>query len=143
MLVRLATLALLGSALVGWRPMDDSSLRLAESVEQTIHPTRQQCDRDLAVGRWYFGKHDYVAAIGRLKVIVTKCPATADMPEVLANLTEAFLARGAAIQAQTAVAVLERKFPGDPSTVVARNALGSAGLHPAEDVNSWISLALQ
>src|ERR1043165_487315 len=124
MLVRLATLVLMASALVGWRPMDTSSLLSVNQAEQGIHPTLQQCDRDLAVGRWYFGKHDYVAAIGRFKVVVTQCPAAADMPEVLAHLTEAFLTHSAAT-AQTAVAVLERKFPGDPSTIVARHPLGS------------------
>jgi hypothetical protein len=48
-----------------------------------------------------------------------------------------------ASQAQTADAVLERKFPGIQITVEARNALGSAGLIPVEDEKSWIALAFQ
>jgi outer membrane protein assembly factor BamD len=102
-----------------------------------------QCDNDLAVVRYYAGKRDYTAAIGRLKVVVQKCPTSSDTPEVLARLAEAHLVLGIASQAQTAVAVLERKFPSARFTVEARNALSSAGLTPVEDEKSWIALAFQ
>jgi outer membrane protein assembly factor BamD len=89
------------------------------------------------------GKRDYTAAVYRLKIVVQKCPTSSDTPEVLARLAEAYLVFGIASEAQTAVAVLERKFPGAQFTIEARNALSSAGLIPVADEKSWIALAFQ
>jgi outer membrane protein assembly factor BamD len=61
----------------------------------------------------------------------------------LAFLTERYLALGIASQAQTAVAVLEREFPGASSTIEASNALRSVGLAPAENEKSWIAAAFR
>ena len=140
MVVKFTTLILLGSTIAGWCQSDDEIIRIAES---TAIGTPSRCDSHLAVGRYYVGKRDYTAAIGRLKVAVQKCPTSSDTPEILAHLAEAFLAHGVASQAQIAVAVLERKFPGARFTVEARNALSSAGHNPVEDENSWIALAFQ
>ena len=139
MVVKLATLVLVGSIIASWRPPGDGMVRVAESTEIG---RQSQCDNGLAVGRYYVGKRDYTAAIGRLKIVVQKCPTSSDTPEVLARLAEAYLVVGIASQAQTADAVLER-FPGIQITVEARNALGSAGLIPVEDEKSWIALAFQ
>jgi hypothetical protein len=146
MAVRLATLALLGLSLAGWRPPDERMLWPAESLgadEQAVDSVAPQCDKDSAVGRYYFTRRDYVAAVGRFKIVVTHCPTSSDIPEALAHLTKIFLTLGIPSQAQTAVAVLERKFPSSQSTIEARNALGSVGLEPAEDEKSWITLAFR
>ena len=140
MVVKFATLVLVGSIIASWRPPGDGMVRVAES---TGIGTQSQCDNGLAVGRYYIDKRDYTAAIGRLKIVVQKCTTSSDTPEVLARLAEAFLVLGIASQAQTAVAVLERKFPSAQFTVEARNALSSARLIPVEDEKSWIALAFQ
>jgi len=140
MVVKFATLVLVGSIIASWRLPGDGMVRVAES---TGIGKQSQCDNDLAVGRYYVGKRDYTAAINRLKTVVQKCPTSSDTPEVLARLADAFVACGVASQAQTAVAVLERKFPSARFTVEARNALSSAGLIPVEDEKSWIALAFQ
>jgi len=140
MVVKFATLVLVGSIIGSWRLPGDGMVRVAES---TGIGKQSQCDNDLAVGRYYVGKRDYTAAINRLKTVVQKCLTSSDTPEVLARLADAFVACGVASQAQTAVAVLERKFPSTRFTVEARNTLRSAGLRPVEDEKSWIALAVQ
>jgi outer membrane protein assembly factor BamD len=135
MVVKFATLVLAGSVLASWQPPRDGMIRVAEGAGK-----QAQCDNDLAIVR-YYGKRDYTAAIGRLKIVIQKCPTSSDTPEALAHLAEAYLAFGIASEAQTAVAVLERKFASARFTVEARNALNSAGLNAVEDKKSWIALA--
>ena len=114
MVVKFATLVLAGSIIASWRLPGDGMVRVAESTEIG---RQSQCDNGLAVGRYYVGKRDYTPAIYRLKIVVQKCPTSSETPEVLARLAEAFLVVGIASQAQTAVAVLERKFPGAQFTI--------------------------
>jgi len=139
MVVKFATLVLAGS-IIASSPPGDGMVRVAESAGIG---KQSQCDDGLAVARYYVGNRDYTAAIGRLKILVQKCPTSADTAEALARLAEAFLVLGVASQAQTAVAVLERKFPSTRFTVEAGNTLRSAGLRPVEDEKSWIALAVQ
>ena len=140
MIARLAALVFLAMLLANWRPPEDGAIRVAESDggEQ-----QSQCEKDLAVGRYYVGKRDYVAGINRFRSIVQKCPTFSGTPEALAHLAKGYLILGIPLEAQTAVAVLERKFPGTQFTADARNALSAAGLEPLEDKKSWIALAFQ
>jgi hypothetical protein len=140
MVVKFATLVLAGSVIASWQPPRDGMVRVAEGAG-IGEPS--QCDGGLAVVRYYVGKRDYTAAIGRLKSVIQKCPPSSDTPEALARPAEAYLVFGIASEAQTAVAVLERKFASARFTVEARNALSSAGLVPVEDRKSWIALAFQ
>ena len=140
MVVKFATLVLAGSILASWRPPGDGMVRVAEAPESA---RLSQCDSDLAVARYYVGNRNYTPAINRLKIVIQKCPTSSDTAEALGRLAEAYLVLGVASQAQTAVAVLERKFAGTRFTVEARNALGSAGLVPVEDEKSWIALAFR
>jgi outer membrane protein assembly factor BamD len=138
MVVKFATLVLAGSIVASGQLPGDEMVRVAEGIGK-----QSQCDNDLAVGRYYIGKRDYTPAIHRLKILVQKCPTSSNTPEILARLAEAYLVFGIASEAQTAVAVLERKYPGARFTVEARDALGLAGLIPVEDEKSWIALAFQ
>jgi outer membrane protein assembly factor BamD len=113
-------------------------VRVAEGAGK---PSR--CDNGLAIVRYYVGKRDYTAAIGRLKTVIQKCPTSSDTPEALAHLAEAYLVFGIASEAQTAVAVLERKFASARFTAEARHALSAAGLVPVEDKRFRIALAFQ
>ena len=63
--------------------------------------------------------------------------------EALWLVTEASLALGLDTEAQTATAVLRRKFPNGRWSAEAYDSLRAAGLQPAEDAKSWISRALQ
>jgi outer membrane protein assembly factor BamD len=54
-----------------------------------------------------------------------------------------YLALGIGSEAQSAVAVLERKFPNGPWLAGAEAALKAAALAPAEDAASWISRAVK
>jgi outer membrane protein assembly factor BamD len=100
-------------------------------------------DQQMDVARYYLAKHDYVAALNRLKIVVTRFTTSQHLEEALVNLTEAYLALGIPSQAKTAVAVLSRRFPGGHWLARARAALTSAGLEADEDENSWISQTLK
>ena len=74
---------------------------------------------------------------------MTQFQASRHVEEALALLTEAYLALGDVAEAQTATAVLSRKFPHGHWCAEAHDALRAAGLEPAENETSWISRALQ
>jgi outer membrane protein assembly factor BamD len=63
--------------------------------------------------------------------------------EALARLVETCLALGIASEAQTAAALLHRKFPNGHWSAYANSLLRSAGLEPIEDESSWISRSLK
>jgi outer membrane protein assembly factor BamD len=132
MLVGLALLTFLNPALADMSSPDEGMLQLAESAGCS--------DRDMEVGLYYLSRHDEVAAVSRFRSVVTQCPTTSGAEEALAHLTEIFLKLGVASEAQTAVAVLERKFPGGRWTIDASDALRSAGLEPTENEKSWVAL---
>src|SRR5262245_56928625 len=110
----------------------------------TLAPTEveRHAGRHLAVGRSYFGEREYLAALGRLKIVVTQFPAWRQVEEALWLLTEAYLALGEDAEAQTATAVLRRKFPNGRWSAEASDSLRAAGLDAVEDARSWISRAL-
>jgi outer membrane protein assembly factor BamD len=99
--------------------------------------------RHLEIGRSYFGEREYLAALNRLKVVVTQFHGSRHVEEALWLLTEASLALGHDADAQTATAVLLRKFPNGRWSAEASDSLRAAGLQPAEDAKSWMSRALQ
>jgi len=103
----------------------------------------RQAGRHLDIGRSYFGEREYLAALNRLKVVVTQFHGSRHVEEALWLLTEAYLALGHDADAQTATAVLRRKFPNGRWSAEATDSLRAAGLQPAEDAKSWISRALQ
>jgi len=97
----------------------------------------------MEIGRYYVSKGDHGGGINRFKVVVTKFQASPHTAEALARLTNLYLSLGILSEAQTAAAVLARKFPDDPWAEVAREALSAAGLDPAEHEASWISRAFR
>jgi outer membrane protein assembly factor BamD len=103
----------------------------------------EHAGRHLDIGRGYFGEREYLAALNRLKVVVTQFHGSRHVEEALWLLTEAYLALGQDADAQTATAVLRRKFPTGHWSAEAADSLRAAGLTPAEDATSWISRALQ
>jgi outer membrane protein assembly factor BamD len=131
MLVRLAILALLNPALASISTPDTDIVPIAESVDCA--------NRDMEVGRYYLSKSNLIGALGVFRRVIKDCPTTLEAEEALAHLTKIYLSLDISSEAQTAVAVLERKFPSGRWTIIARDALRSAGLEPLENEKSWVA----
>jgi len=94
--------------------------------------------KEMAIGRYYLYKEQYVAAINRFKVVVTNFQTTAQTPEALYRLTEAYLALGIKGEAQTAAAVLGYNYPGSRWYEMAYGLLTGAEISPRVG-DDWLS----
>jgi outer membrane protein assembly factor BamD len=97
--------------------------------------------KEMAVGRYYLVRNDYIGAINRFRVVVEQYQTTPQIMEALERLTEAYYALGLDSEAQTAAAVLGTNYPGSQWYENAYNILKGRNLKPAEDKGSWISQA--
>lgn len=114
----------------------------ADDARQKVIQTRDQlAGKEMQVGRYYLERREYIAAINRFKVVVTKYQDTRHVEEALYRLVEADLAMGLVPEAQTAGAVLGHNYPNSEWYDRAYKRLGSAGVVPQEDSGSWISRA--
>src|SRR5882757_11565855 len=68
--------------------------------------------REMAIGRYYLVRGDYIGAINRFKVVVLQYQRTSQISEALERLTEAYYALGLYNEAKTAAAVLGANYPG-------------------------------
>jgi outer membrane protein assembly factor BamD len=118
----------------------DSEYALA--AKKKIEMARDQlAGKEMAIGRFYLNKRDFLGAINRFKVVVTQYQTTREVEEALERLTEAYLALGITDEAQTAAAVLGHNFPDSPWYKDAYSLLKGAGAEPNENKASWISQA--
>jgi len=108
----------------------DNRIRLAEDTLAA---------QEMAVGRYYLKRNNYVAAINRFKTVVTDYQTTAHVEEALYRLTAAYLSLGIASEAQSAAAVLGHNFPNSRWYKDSYALLHSQGLMPAHDSGSWIA----
>jgi outer membrane protein assembly factor BamD len=99
--------------------------------------------KEMAVGRYYLTRGDYVGAINRFRTVVDQYQTTPQIAESLERLTESYYSLGLDSEAQTAAAVLGRNYPGSAWYQDAYNVLKGRNLRPQEDKNSWISKAFQ
>jgi outer membrane protein assembly factor BamD len=139
-------LALLPLMLANWVQAGDNIRpfsNAAQVAETTVDAPDRAADREMNIGRYYMSKLDFTAAIFHFKTLVTQYPASPQVEETLARLADIYLALHIASEAQTAVAVLERKFPTSHFSIEAHDALARAGLDLAENENSWMSKALK
>jgi outer membrane protein assembly factor BamD len=97
--------------------------------------------KEMAVGRYYLKRGDYIGAINRFRTVVEQYQTTPQIAEALERLTEAYYSLGLNSEAQTAAAVLGANYPGSPWYQDAYNILKGRNLKPAEDKASWISQA--
>lgn len=95
--------------------------------------------KELAIGRYYLARQQYVAAINRFRNVIENYQTTSHVPEALHRLTEAYLALGVEREAQTAAAVLGYNYPGSEWYQDSYKLLARADLQPQEDKGSWIS----
>jgi outer membrane protein assembly factor BamD len=103
----------------------------------------QLAGKEMQIGRYYQERREFVAAVNRFKVVVTEYPTTRHVEEALFRLTETNLAMGLDSEAQTAAAVLGHNFPNSQWYKDAYKLLGSGGLEPVENKESWISKAFK
>jgi outer membrane protein assembly factor BamD len=153
-MVRVVMLTLLPLVIASWTQPGDTVHRSSDIAETAVDASDQAAERDMVVGRYYVSKRDYTAAINRFGTVVRQHPTSSYVEEALANLAKSYLMlltersgedgpdrEILASGAQTAVAVLKRKFPASHFSIEAYDALKAAGLDPVEDEKSWISKA--
>ncbi|MEY4965670.1 MAG: hypothetical protein RL274_1253 [Pseudomonadota bacterium] len=99
--------------------------------------------KEMAVGRYYLARGDYIGAINRFRTVVDQYQTTPQIAEALQRLTEAYYSLGLNTEAQTAAAVLGRNYPGSGWYQSAFNILRGRNLKPMEDRGSWISQAFR
>jgi len=97
--------------------------------------------KEMAIGRYYEEKHDYVAALGRFRVVLERYQTTTHVPEALHRLVEVYLMLGIKQEAQTAAAILGYNYPGSVWYQDSYDLLAGQGLKPEENTDSWISKA--
>jgi hypothetical protein len=147
MAIRSAGLAILAVVLAvvlaGWTPARGPAFQVAQNTESgdKAADAAQLADREMMIGRYNIGKRNYLGAINRFKTVITRYPTSANAEEALAALADAYLAIGIRLEAQCAVAVLQRKFPDGHWSHEALDALRANGLEPAESERCYISRA--
>jgi outer membrane protein assembly factor BamD len=140
-MTRIAVSVVLVMLLSGWTPPSDNIVRFVENKEAA--DVDQQAEKDMYVGRTEVQKGNRIGALNRFKNVVTKYQASRHVEEAWVRITEIYLALGIPSEAQTAVAVLDRKFPNSRWSTEAHDALKAAGLEPAENENSWMIRAVK
>ncbi|HVX99552.1 MAG TPA: outer membrane protein assembly factor BamD [Pseudorhodoplanes sp.] len=116
----------------------------AASAKKKMEMARDNlAGKEMEIGRYYLKKKDYVGAINRFKVVVTKYQTTRHVEEALMRLTEAYMSLGIVQEAQTAAAVLGHNFPDSPWYKDAYNLVKGGGVAPSENEGSWISKAFK
>lgn len=68
--------------------------------------------KEMAIGRYYLQRGQYLAAMNRFKRVITDYQTTTDVPEALERLVECDLALGLADEAKRNAAVLGYNYPG-------------------------------
>ena len=99
--------------------------------------------KEMAVGRYYLIRGDYIGAINRFRVVVERYQKTTQIAEALERLTEAYYALGIYNEAKTAAAVLGANYPGSSWYKDSYDLLVTHNMKPVEDKGSWISRAFK
>ncbi len=116
----------------------------AASARRKIEGARDQlAAKEVTIGRYYEDKKNFIGAINRFKVVVTRYQTTRHVEEALMRLTECYLTLGIVPEAQTAAAVLGHNFPDSPWYKDAYQMVKGQGYEPKEDSGSWISRAFR
>ena len=71
----------------------------------------QLAGKDLAIGRFYQSRHQYLAAINRYRDVIDHYQTTTQIPEALHRLIECYTALGLADEAHKTAAVLGYNYP--------------------------------
>ena len=68
--------------------------------------------KEMEIGRFYLYRGQYIAAINRFRNVIESFDTTAQIPEALHRLTEAYLAIGLEDEAISNAAILGHNYPG-------------------------------
>src|SRR4051812_11955476 len=97
--------------------------------------------KEMAVGRYYLSRGDYIGAINRFRTVVDQYQTTPQIAEALERICESYYSLGLNSEAQPAAAVLGKNYPGSEWYKDAYNIIKGRNLRPSEDKGSWISKA--
>jgi outer membrane protein assembly factor BamD len=116
----------------------------AASARRKIEGGRDQlAAKEMAVGRYYENRKNFIGAVNRFKVVVTRYQTTRHVEEALMRLTECYMTLGIVPEAQTAAAVLGHNFPDSAWYKDAYQMVKGQGYEPQENNSSWISRAFR
>lgn len=88
--------------------------RYANDARLKIDLTRDQlAGKEMAVGRWYQLRHEYLAASKRFKAVIDNYETTSHVPEAMHRLVETYLRLGLREEARRVGAVLGYNYPGN------------------------------
>jgi outer membrane protein assembly factor BamD len=99
--------------------------------------------KEMAVGRYYLVRGDYIGAINRFRTVVERYQKTPQISEALERLTESYYALGVYGEAKTAAAVLGANYPGSVWYQDAYALLTEHDMKPEVDENSWLAKQFQ
>ena len=99
--------------------------------------------KEMAVGRYYLSRGDFIGAINRFRTVVDQYQTTPQIAEALERICESYYSLGLDSEAQTAAAVLGRNYPGSEWYKISYGILKGRNLRPMEDNRSWISQAFR
>jgi outer membrane protein assembly factor BamD len=89
--------------------------RYARDATLKIDLTRDHlAGKEMAVGRYYLRRGEYLAAINRFRKVIDEFQTTTHVPEALHRITEAYASVGLVAEAKKAAAVLGHNYPGSP-----------------------------
>jgi outer membrane protein assembly factor BamD len=116
----------------------------ATAAKQKLEFARDQlAGKEMSIGRYYLERKDFVGAINRFKIVVTRYQTTRHVEEALMRLTESYMSLGIVPEAQTAAAVLGHNFPDSSWYRDAYKLVQGGGKEPQENKDSWISKAFK
>jgi outer membrane protein assembly factor BamD len=136
MFMRLVIPAMLMAGVAEANPAAMPLRQLADASSMQTPDAAQRAAKDMAVGRYYVSKRDYAAAINRFRTVATEYQSSPDIEEALERMVECYLDLGIIAEAQTAAAILVRKYPDGRWSRAARDLLTASGLEPIEDPKS-------
>jgi outer membrane protein assembly factor BamD len=114
----------------------------AVAAKRKIEIARDQlAGKEMDIGRQNLNSRNFVGAINRFKVVVTRYQTTRHVEEALFRLTEAYMALGIVEEAQTSAAVLGHNFPDSRWYKDAYALMQERGVEPNENKAHWISQA--
>ena len=114
----------------------------AVAAKRKIEIARDQlAGKEMDIGRQNLNSRNFVGAINRFKVVVTRYQRTRHVEEALLRLTEAYMALGIVEEAQTSAAVLGHNFPDSRWYKDAYALMQERGVEPNENKGHWISQA--
>ena len=97
--------------------------------------------KEMAIGRFYLKRGDYVGAINRFRSVIDGYQTTSHVPEALHRLVECYLLLGVEAEATRYAAVLGHNFPGSPWYQDSYALLVEHNLAPEGGQKSWLAQA--